>query len=691
MHTPLKTLNDRPGVCIYIFNLSECITIIFLREWDIVFDEQKRKDIRECWQDFQNNKPVKTDRIREVILDSWKRSRQYGVNPLHQNKQLCSPEELEKRRTKNKILLNAAHDYLEDLYSKVLNGQGIVVLSDAEGIIIYALGDEKTMRETTAPELGNDCSETTMGTNGVGTCLALKRPIQIWAEEHYYQGNHIWYCSAAPIFDPAGNMLGCLTVTGTSQNVHAHTLGMVLGMANAIERQIKINQITDENQKVIRKQEIMLNLITDGVLIVDPAGKITDINQHALQMFGMAKHEIVNQSITKFIPSGLDIDDIFIKQRMLKNKEIDFVLKDKDLSCSVSTAISRNEKGLPENFILTFTPSKNIHALVNQVTGSWARYTFEQMIGRSLVFQEAIRQGKLAALANSNVLITGESGTGKELMAQSIHNASNRFHKPFIVINCGALPRGLIVSELFGYEEGSFTGSKKGGNPGKFELADGGTIFLDEIGELPLDVQATLLRIIQDKVVIRIGSNKPKPIDVRIIAATNKNLEEEVQNKTFRQDLFYRLNVLTIHMPSLRDRKEDIELLINSTMDRIKNQTKKPYLTIDSQAMVLLKEYDWPGNIRELENVLERAANICGDSVIKCNDLPRHFTGESVKALPDITVIEQNEKTLIMDTLRETNGNIKQTAERLGVARNTVYRKMKGYNIANDFREHKLG
>ncbi len=652
-----------------------------------MFGKRSKHDIKKAWQDFQNNKPVGIGHVREVILDSWERSRQYGVNALHQNKQLCSPEELINRQAKNIILLNAAHDYLEHLYSKILNSQGVVVLSDAEGTIIFALGDEKTMRKTTAPEPGHDCSEATMGTNGVGTCLALERPIQIWAAEHYYQGNHIWYCSSAPIFDPAGNMLGCLNVTGTSESVHAHTLGMVLGMANAIERQIKINQITEENQKVIRKQEIILNLITDGVLIVDPTGKITEINQHALQMFGMAKKEIVNQPISKLIPSGLDIDDIFIKHRMLKNKEIDFALHDKDLSCSVSTAISRNEKGLLENLILTFTPSKNIHALVNQVTGSWARYTFEQMIGHSSAFQEAIRQGKLAALANSNVLITGESGTGKELMSQAIHNASNRFHKPFIIINCGALPRGLIVSELFGYEGGSFTGSKKDGNPGKFELADGGTIFLDEIGELPLDVQATLLRIIQHKVVNRIGSSKPKPIDVRIIAATNKNLAEEVLNKTFRQDLFYRLNVLAINMPSLRERKEDIEILINSTMDRIKKQTNKSSLTIESQTMVLLKNHEWPGNIRELENVLERAANICEDSVIRCSDLPNYITEKGFKAVPDINIIEQTEMTLIMDTLRETHGNIRRTAEKLGIARNTVYRKMKRYNIARNIGE----
>ena len=563
-----------------------------------MFDKQKRKDIKKSWQDFQKQKPVGKDSIRSVILDSWERSRQYGVNALHQDKRLCAPEELKQRQADNRLLLNAAHDYLEDLYSKVLDSQGVVVLSDAAGTIIFALGDEKTMRETTAPELGNDCSESTLGTNGVGTCLELERPIQIWAEEHYYQGNHIWYCSGAPIFDPAGNLLGCLNVTGTSQSVHAHTLGMVLGMANAIERQIKINQIQDENQQVIRKQAMMLDLITDGVLIIDSAGTITDINQHALRMFGLAKNEILYRPITQLIPSGMDIGDIFARQRMLKNSELDFTLKNRELSCSVSTAISCNEKGLPENLVLIFTPSKDVHALVNQMTGSRARYTFENMIGDSAVFQEALRQGRLAALANSNVLITGESGTGKELMAQAIHNASNRFHRPFIIINCGALPRGLIVSELFGYEGGAFTGSKKEGNPGKFELADGGTLFLDEIGELPLDVQATLLRIIQDKVVTRVGSSKTKPIDVRIIAATNKDLAEEVLNKTFRQDLFYRLNVLTIKMPSLRERREDIAILIDNAMRRICRQTQKPNLTIASEAMHILREYEWPGNIR---------------------------------------------------------------------------------------------
>jgi transcriptional regulator with PAS, ATPase and Fis domain len=296
-----------------------------------------------------------------------------------------------------------------------------------------------------------------------------------------------------------------------------------------------------------------------------------------------------------------------------------------------------------------------------------------------------IRQGKRVALTNYNVLITGESGTGKELMAQAIHNASNRSHMPFIAINCGALPRGLIVSELFGYDGGSFTGSKKEGNPGKFELADGGTIFLDEIGDMPLDVQVTLLRVIQEKEVIRIGGSKPKKTDVRIIAATNKNLEEEVLNKTFRRDLFYRLNVLAINMPSLRNRQEDLELLINNILERIISETNKPHLTIDGPAMNLLKSYDWPGNIRELENVLERAANNNENFIISYHDLPLNFPQGDIKESPDIPIIERKQMDLIMDTLRETHGNIKQTAEKLGIARNTIYRKMEKYNIPSDF------
>ncbi|MDD3315763.1 MAG: sigma 54-interacting transcriptional regulator, partial [Syntrophaceticus sp.] len=278
--------------------------------------------------------------------------------------------------------------------------------------------------------------------------------------------------------------------------------------------------------------------------------------------------------------------------------------------------------------------------------------------------------------------LTGESGTGKDLMARAIHEASDRSQGPFIAINCGALPQGLVESELFGFEGGAFTDSMKEGNPGKFELADGGTIYLDEIGEMPLDVQVALLRVIQEKYITRIGGNKPKQIDIRIIAATNKNLEEEVLNKRFRRDLYYRLNVISICMPSLSERSEDLGLLIDDILERLKWQTGKTDLFIDEDAMHLLKAYHWPGNIRELENVLDRAVCVCDGQTITPRELPNCLLQNEVQLAPDLTLMKQNEIVVIMDVLAETKGNVKQTAERLGIARSTIYRKLKKYGIS---------
>jgi len=337
--------------------------------------------------------------------------------------------------------------------------------------------------------------------------------------------------------------------------------------------------------------------------------------------------------------------------------------------------------------MISMTQSRILNLIpdgVNQETDSMAKYTFEQMIGSSRLFGKVINQARLAAATNFNVLITGETGTGKELMAQAIHNASYRSQMPFATINCVALPRGLVNSELFGYEKDSFTGSNRRGSPGKFELADGGTLFLDEIGEMPLDVQVALLRVIQEKEVTRIGGSKAKKVDVRIIAATNRDLFKGVQKKTIRQDLFNQLNILAINMPPLRDRREDLDPLINSTLKRLKRQTGKSSLVIDAYAMELLRSYDWPGNIRELENMLERAAIICEDGVIRCHDIPFDHEGKSAKK-KNVSILRQTEMGLIMDTLIATKGNIKQTADRLGTNRNTIYRKLKKYNVPIGF------
>lgn len=315
-------------------------------------------------------------------------------------------------------------------------------------------------------------------------------------------------------------------------------------------------------------------------------------------------------------------------------------------------------------------------------------YSFKDIIGDSDSIKEAIKIAEIASNGNSNILILGESGTGKELFAQSIHSNSYRKDKPFIDVNCGSLPLNLAESELFGYEGGSYTGSKKEGQPGKFELADGGTIFLDEIGELPLSIQVSLLRIIQERKVTRIGSQSSKDIDIMIIAATNKNLFESVQNNTFRGDLFYRLNVFNINLPPLREHQEDIPLLVKSFIERYNNRFNRSIEGITEEALYLLKQYSWPGNIRELSNIIERAIQIAVNKNIEVRDLPIYITTntniQDIKGRVNIGLMEKEEIRTINSILRKTNGNAKVTSEVLGISRATLYRKLIKYDITID-------
>lgn len=313
-----------------------------------------------------------------------------------------------------------------------------------------------------------------------------------------------------------------------------------------------------------------------------------------------------------------------------------------------------------------------------------AIYTFNQLIGRSSAFMEVKGHARIATKSDSNVLILGESGTGKELFAHSIHNDSRRSMGVFIKVNCAAIPEELLESELFGYEEGSFTGAKKGGKVGKFEAADGGTIFLDEIGELPLHMQVKLLRILQEKEIERVGSTSSKPIDVRVIAATNRNLEEMVSKGEFRLDLYYRLKVIQIRVPSLRERAEDIESLAIHFIDKYQNIMNKRVQGISEHALRLLRLYSWPGNIRELENIIERSLNFVEEgNLIGSEQLPEEITKhkQQVKISTLAEVMDETERNTILACLDMTYGNKSEAAKRLGISRTTLYEKMNKHKL----------
>ena len=315
-----------------------------------------------------------------------------------------------------------------------------------------------------------------------------------------------------------------------------------------------------------------------------------------------------------------------------------------------------------------------------------AIYNWDNIIGVSRSLNETKIIGKKAAKTESTVLLTGESGTGKELFAHSIHNDSKRSHYPFVKINCAAIPSELLESELFGYDEGAFTGAKKGGKIGKFELANKGTIFLDEIGDMPINMQVKLLRVLQEKEVERLGGTKPISIDVRIIAATNKNLESLVKSGEFREDLYYRINVMVVEVPPLRDRRDDIEPLVKSLIDKISNRLGKYVVKISLEAMSVLKGYDWPGNVRELENTIERAINLVdGDTILPIH-LPFNITKsvikeyiETIRELSDI--VAEAEREAIIQCLAYTKGNKLRTSKILNISRSSLYDKIVKYNI----------
>jgi transcriptional regulator with PAS, ATPase and Fis domain len=309
-----------------------------------------------------------------------------------------------------------------------------------------------------------------------------------------------------------------------------------------------------------------------------------------------------------------------------------------------------------------------------------------EIVGNSEAIASVKKEVLQAAKTNVSVLITGESGTGKEVIAYAVHSASNRAKKPFIRVNCAAIPSELFESELFGYEKGAFTGAHTKGKPGKFELARGGTIFLDEIGELPLPLQAKLLRVIQERTIDRLGGTRPVEVDFRLIAATNRNLLEMVRKELFRMDLYFRIDVFEIHAPSLREIKEDIPVLSKHLIASLKDEVGGGATSIDEEALEILKRYPWPGNVRELRNVLERAMIVSKDAVIRPEDLPvmiRNYGRENAKSSHLSyegtlrQILEETEKAAILEALRKTGGNKVKTAKILGIHRSSLYEKMK--------------
>lgn len=652
----------------------------------------KNEEIIIKWKKFVMDGVLDSEGIRDVIAASWRRSRGYKINPFVEDTSVRLDEvELKKRYKEFMPLLDTAKPFMDSIYNIVKDTDFIIRLIDKDGYVLEHIGEEKLINMYYSLGLcdGYNVKEEVIGTNAIGIALLTGEPIQVVGGEHYLQEYHKLTSSACPIKNKNGNILGVLSITGSYELVHPHTLGMVVAAAEAIEKELKLAEYTNELKIMNERFYQITESISEGIIRVDNKGTIMSINRFARKLLSYSEADIIGKDFKVLLDANNRADIIrgIISGRVYEEEEVYFKTRvGRKKTCIANITPIKSGGNNSGGVVITFRETKVVHSLVNKIVGANAKFTFSDILGKSEAINNAIRLASISAKTNTTILLQGESGTGKEMFAQAIHNESDRRGYPFVFLNCGAIPRELVSSELFGYIEGAFTGAKRGGHPGKFELADGGTIFLDEIGDMPLDAQVSLLRVLEDKKIVRVGGHDVIPIDVRVIAATNKDLKNEVELGNFRRDLFYRINVMPICTPTLRERKEDIKIFIDHFIDKFCKSTGKNIKSVGQSFYRGMASYNWPGNVRELQNVMQRIINMVdNNSTLTSKDLPAYIkskeASEDIGKKRQLLTLDEIEKTYISKTIQDCGGNIAAAAKVLGIGRTTMYRKMKKYGI----------
>lgn len=591
------------------------------------------------WESFVSSEPGSPDEdeafrraerlLRPEIYRSWLYSKQKGIDPFKVKNRRLPVDRLNEVLKENHRLISISVPYMEEFLQFFDSEHYAISVTDSGGTMLALMGGIgdliKDTMMTESLEIGTERSEDYSGTNGISVCIRHRKPVQIIGPEHYIRSQQLYTSSAAPIFSPGGDLIGCFNVFGPSEMVHPHTLGMVVTAANGMSKELQLSQSYSAMRLTSSRMAIMLELSNSGIIMADHDHIIRNHNALAERILGLAAEEIDGRPLSEVLVTDSPSVDLTAPGSDFIDREISFRLKGKSVDLNVAATTIRNSDGSSGGVVITLDEMKQIRNIVKRAGGFTARYTLDSIIGRSAPMDQCRKICRTASRSTSNVLVLGESGTGKELFAHAIHNGSDRKNGPFVAINCASIPKDLIESELFGYEGNAFTGASRNGQPGKFELADGGTIFLDEIGDMPLNMQTALLRILQSGEVTRVGGKTSKPVDVRVIAATNHDLRADAARHDFRQDLYYRLNVLSFTIPPLRKRRSDIAALVEHFIASYSGQLCKDVRGVTPGAMKLLTGYHWPGNVRELENVIERCVNLAPDMYIDVYDLPEEI------------------------------------------------------------------
>jgi len=552
---------------------------------------------------------------------------------------------------------------------------GVFAVDRDMRIIAFSDGAERITGYARDEVIGKHCYEIFRSAMCEGNCpikLALKNGQVV--SNYYYtvftkNDDEIPISvSAAPISGKGGEIAGAVE---TFRN-----LAEVRELAERLE--LAYSEVIKERNRF----QAVLNSIADGVFTVDMNFHITTFNSSAERITGFKKSDVTGKPCHSVFRStscgeGCPLRETLRTGVPVRDREIEITSKDGDrIPISISTALLRDEHGEVIGGVETFRDLSELKKLSEELKG---RYSFGNIVGKSERMQKVYELIKSVAPTNATVLIRGETGTGKELVARAIHYSSPRSGRPFVAVSCAALPENLLESELFGHVKGAFTGAVAD-RKGRFELADGGTLFLDEIGDVSLRVQSKLLRVLETKEFERVGGTETIGVDVRLIAATNRNLEDKIRSGEFREDLYYRLNVVQIELPPLRERREDIPLLVEHFIARFNRETGRSISGVSQKAMDILVDYNWPGNVRQLENAIEHAFIHCHSGLIQ----PEHLPEEILSQEPIIKgegTLTSAEKQLIESALRRRNWNRTLAAKDLGISRTTLWRKIKVYDI----------
>ena len=645
------------------------------------------RQVRQAWERFiasPGELPSETD-VRPFIIERWRHSLERGADPkLERAPSVLDRQEVEEFLRTDE--LGVAGRAVLDNFSRVVESSGcFAVLADQRGRVLYQVGHLAYVKAIEAVNCapGSWWAEDVIGPSGIGTALAVGAPVFMYGPEHLWESLHALACDGCPIEGPfGGRVTGSLTLAAPIERFNPAVRELTASLGRAVEGRLAMMSVERRCLLLDEFLHAQRRWPHEGIAVADQDGRIIELNSRALEMLGGDQRLARGQPLDALLPDA----GALLRRSCAAGAPAEVLSEGLSKPARVRLSPLASH-GRVSGALLILSPIDAVRPMSTPFSSgprSGAHHDaaerlaeFADLRGQSPSLVKAIRLGQIAARSDKAVLLTGETGTGKELLAQAIHAAGPCATGPFIALNCAALPAELVESELFGYAPGAFTGARREGSPGKFELAHGGTIFLDEISAMALGTQPKLLRVLETKTIQRINSGSSLRVNVKVIAATNDDLRALCDKGRFRADLFYRLNVLAIRLPALRERSEDIAALAQFFIAQECARAERPALELSAEAVDCLLRYDWPGNVRELKNLCARWVESAQRPVIALDEMPEELLAAAQRArtgAPPASVAE-GEAARIRQTLQQTNYNISETARRLGISRTTVYAK----------------